>query len=156
MYKRQVKSLHENGIELIMQFYFPKEVKRGFILEVLKYWVYEYHVDGIHLMGEQMPTQLLATDPLLANTKLFYYDFPCGEIYESKEAPDYKNLACCRDEFQYDMRRFLKGDEDALKKALFQLRNNPAQAGTCLLYTSLKKPKDISDICRNIHLFIWI
>ena len=38
-------------------------------------------VDGIHLMGEQMPTQLLATDPLLANTKLFYYEFPCADIY---------------------------------------------------------------------------
>ena len=34
------------------------------------------------------------------------------------------------------MRRFLKGDEDALKKALFQLRNNPAQAGTVNYMTS--------------------
>lgn len=135
-FKTMVKCLHENGLELIMQFYFPREVKQGFILEVLRYWVYEYHVDGIHLMGEQMPMQLLATDPLLANTKLFYYDFPCEEIYGTKEAPDYKNLACCRDEFQYDMRRFLKGDEDALKKALFQMRNNPEQTGTVNYITS--------------------
>lgn len=135
-FKTLVKRLHENGLELIMQFYFPKEVKKGFVLEVLKYWVYEYHVDGIHLMGEQMPTQLLATDPLLANTKLFYYEFPCADIYESKEAPDYKNLACCRDGFQYDMRRFLKGDEDALQQALYQLRNNPLQMGEINYITS--------------------
>lgn len=135
-FKMMVKRLHENGMELIMQFYFPKEIKKGFILEVLKYWVYEYHVDGFHLMGEQMPVQLLAADPFLADTKLFYYDFPCGEIYGSKEAPDYKNLACCRDEFQYDMRRFLKGDEDTLQKALAQLRNNPAQTGTINYMTS--------------------
>lgn len=128
-FKSMVKSLHENGLEVIMQFYFPKEVKHGFILEVLKYWVYEYHIDGIHLMGEQIPTALLATEPLLSNTKLFYYDFPCGEIYSSQDVPDYKNLACYRDDFLYDMRRFLKGDEDALGKVLYQLKKNPKQTG---------------------------
>lgn len=128
-FKGMVKSLHENGLEVIMQFYFPKDVKPGFILEVLKYWVVEYHIDGIHLMGEQIPTQLLATDPLLSNTKLFYYDFPCYDIYGSEETPAYQNLACYRDDFQYDMRRFLKGDEDMLGKALYQLKKNPKQTG---------------------------
>lgn len=135
-FKSMVKSLHENGLEVIMQFYFPKEVKHGFILEVLKYWVYEYHIDGVHLMGEQIPTALLATDPLLSNTKLFYYDFPCGEIYGSQEEPAYKNLACCRDDFLYDMRRFLKGDEDMLGKVLYQLKKNPKQTGVVNYITS--------------------
>lgn len=128
-FKSLVKSLHENGLELIMQFYFPREIKRGFILEVLKYWVFEYHIDGIHLLGEQIPTELIATDPLLTNTKLFYYDFPCDEIYASGEAPDYKNLAFYQEDFMYDMRRFLKGDEDMLGKVLWQLKKNPRQAG---------------------------
>lgn len=128
-FKGMVKSLHENGLEVIMQFYFPKEIKQGFILEVLKYWVYEYHIDGVHLLGEKIPTTLLATDPLLSNTKLFYYDFSCEEIYGSKEAPDYKNLACYRDDFLYDMRRFLKGDEDMLGRALWQMKKNPPQTG---------------------------
>ena len=128
-FKAMVKSLHENGIEVIMQFYFPKEIKSGFILEVLRHWVYEYHIDGIHLLGERIPTDLLATDPMLANTKLFYYRFPCEEIYGSREIPDYRNLACYRDEFLYDMRQFLKGDEDMLGKALFHLKENPAQTG---------------------------
>lgn len=128
-FKSMVKSLHANGLEVIMQFYFPREIKRGFILEVLKYWVYEYHIDGIHLLGEQIPTELIATDPLLANTKLFYYDFNCGEIYGSGEQPDYKNLACYREDFMYDMRCFLKGDEGMLGKVLWQLKKNPKQAG---------------------------
>ncbi|MDO4292567.1 MAG: hypothetical protein Q4C65_04960 [Eubacteriales bacterium] len=128
-FKELVKLFHENGMEIIMQFYFPREIKRGFILEVLRFWVCEYHIDGIHLMGESMPTELLATDPLLANTKLFYYDFPAEDIYGSRERPDYKNLACCRDVFQYDMRRFLKGDEGSLQGALECLRQNPAQTG---------------------------
>lgn len=128
-FKGMVKGLHENGIEVIMQFYFPKEVKSGFILEVLRYWVYEYHIDGIHLLGEQIPTALLASDPMLANTKLFYYRFPCEEIYGSREIPDYRNLACYREDFLYDMRRFLKGDEDMLGRVLFHLKENPAQTG---------------------------
>lgn len=128
-FKSMVKRLHESGLEVIMQFYFPKEIKPGFILEVLKYWVYEYHIDGVHLMGERIPTQLLATEPMLSNTKLFYYDFPCYDIYGSEEAPAYQNLACYRDDFQYEMRRFLKGDEDMLGKALYQLKKNPKQTG---------------------------
>lgn len=128
-FKSMVKALHANGLEVIMQFYFPKEVRHGFILEVLKYWVYEYHIDGVHLMGEQIPTALLATDPMLANVKLFYYDFPCHEIYGNGESPSYQNLACCRDDFLYDMRRFLKGDEDVLNQVLYQLKKNPKQTG---------------------------
>lgn len=128
-FKGMVKTLHENGLEVIMQFYFPAEVKQGFILEVLKYWVYEYHIDGVHLMGERIPMALLATDPMLANVKLFYYDFPCGDIYSSLETPSYRNLAAYRDDFLYDMRRFLKGDEDTLNRALYQLKKNPGQIG---------------------------
>lgn len=127
--KRMVKSLHQNGLEVIMQFYFPGEVKRSLIPEVLKYWVCEYHIDGFHLLGEQLPVSLLATDPVLTATKLFYYEFPCSEIYKAGETPAYKNLACYRDDFLYDMRSFLKGDEDTLGKVLYQLKKNPAQTG---------------------------
>ncbi len=128
-FKRMVKALHENGLELIMQFFFPKEIAPGFILDVLRYWVMEYHIDGAHLMGERVPALLLATDPMLASVKLFYYDFPCDEIYGGRERISYKNLACYRDDFLYDMRRFLKGDEDSLSKALSQLKKNPERMG---------------------------
>lgn len=128
-FKEMVKELHKNGIEVIMQFYFPNEVKGATILEVIKYWVCEYHIDGAHLMGERIPTALLATEPLLANTKLFYYDFPCGEIYENDKAPEYKNLASYKDDFMYAMRRFLKGDEDTMTGVLYHQKNNPLQTG---------------------------
>ncbi|MBQ7840147.1 MAG: hypothetical protein IJ390_06650 [Lachnospiraceae bacterium] len=128
-FKCMVKALHESGIEVIMQFYFPKEIRQGFILEVLKYWVYEYHIDGVHLLGDSIPTTLVATYPLLSNTKLFYYGFNCHEIYGSSDVPAYKNLACYQDDFLYDMRRYLKGDEDMLGAVLAQLKKNPAQTG---------------------------
>ncbi len=53
----------------------------------------EYHVDGFHLMGVGIPTALLATEPMLGNTKLFCQDVPCHEIYGKEEIPVYRNLA---------------------------------------------------------------
>lgn len=128
-FKELVKALHQNGMELIMQFYFPREIKGAYISEVMRYWAFTYHVDGFRLQGERIPTTLLATDPMLSNTKLFYYDFSCEEIYDSEEVPEYKNLGVYRDDFMYAMRRFLKSDEDSLGEALWQLKKNPRQTG---------------------------
>lgn len=128
-FKDLVKALHRAGIELIMQFYFPPEVKQAYILEVIRHWVLEYHVDGFHLMGVGIPTALLATEPMLGNTKLFCQDVPCHEIYGKEEIPVYRNLAEYNDGFMYAMRHFLKSDEDALPGALACLRKNPGQCG---------------------------
>ena len=126
-FKEMVRAFHAEGMEVILQFYFPKEINREMILEVIRYWVCEYHIDGVHLMGEQIPVGILAADPMLTDTKLIYYGFPYEEIYPVGQVPDVRNLAECRDEFQYDMRRFLKGDEDTLHQALRRMRCNPVQ-----------------------------
>lgn len=125
--KDMIKELHLNHMELIMQFYFPRTVKQGYILEVLKYWVLEYHIDGIHLLGENIPITLIATEPLFSNTKLMYIDFPCDEIYEKEEQPVYRNLASCQDDFMYDTRKYLKSDEGTLSKFLMHMKRNPAK-----------------------------
>lgn len=124
-FKEMVRELHKNGIEVIMQFYFPDNCKQGYILEVLKYWILEYMIDGIHLKGNRIPITLLATEPLFANTKLMYSDFPQDEIYPDHEMPVYKHLAFYRDEFMYDMRKYLKSDADMLKSLQFHMKNNP-------------------------------
>ena len=128
-FKDMVKKLHQNGIEVIMQFYFPVDVKRAYILEVIKYWVFSCHVDGFHLLGVHIPTALLATEPMLGNTKLFYTDFSCDEIYDNSDIPAYKNLAVYNDDFMYAVRHFLKSDEGSLLPALGSLRKNPRQTG---------------------------
>ena len=122
-FKNMVKSLHENGMEVLMQFYFPNTVSGLQIADVLRYWVCEYHVDGFHLMGERVPADMLASDPLLKKTKLIYYGFPVME--NGSRRPVYKNLAACRDEYMYDMRRFLKSDERLLGKVLQHMKDNP-------------------------------
>ena len=128
-FKSLVKTLHENGMELVMQMYFPKEVKRTEISEILRFWVLEYHVDGFHLLGEDMPAELLAADDALADTKLWYYSFDTERIYERGEKPRYPHVAEYNDSWYYDMRRFLKGDEGMLDRILYHMRHIPEKAG---------------------------
>lgn len=128
-FKDMVKELHRNGIEVILQFYFPNSVKMGLILDAVKYWILEYHIDGIHLKGERIPLQGIATEPLLTDTKLFYYDFPYEQIYEENECPGYRNLASYKDDYMYTARRFLKGDDGMVGDFLERQRLNPAKHG---------------------------
>lgn len=128
-FKTMVREFHKNGIEVIMQFYFPDDIKQGYILEILKHWVLEYRIDGIHLKGSRLPVTLLATEPLFANTKLMCEDFIISDIYPEKELPQYKNLGFYRDDFMYDMRKFLKGDADMLKSFQYHMKNYHPKCG---------------------------
>lgn len=115
--KRMVKQLHKNQIEVIMEMYFTDETP-NMILDCLRYWVREYHVDGFHLYAENASLQIVAADPLLANTKIItvYWDGAKGH---------YKNVANCNDGFEKTARRFLKGDDNQLETFVKALKNNP-------------------------------
>lgn len=134
-FKDLVRQLHAHGIEVILQFYFPPRVVHGLILDVLRYWVLEYHIDGIHLKGENLPLLAVAEDPLLTETKLFYYDFPWDQIYQMNqgehgmEEPGYRHLAVYKDDYMYGIRCFLKGDEGMLSEFLEHQRRNPVYGG---------------------------
>lgn len=128
-FKRMVRELHRNGIEVIMQFYFPNHIKQGYILSVLKHWVLEYQIDGMHLKGDRVPVTLIATEPLFAAVKILYEDFQLHDIYPDAAKPLYKNLAYYRDEFMYDTRRFLKSDADMLKNFQYHMRNHHPNCG---------------------------
>lgn len=128
-FKEMVKAFHANGMEVVMQFYFPSEVERSEIAEILHFWVLTYHVDGFHLMGEHIPATLIARDSALTDTKLWHDSFRIDDIYERDEAPAYRNLAEYREDYFYTMRRYLKSDEDMLNSVLYQMRCNPAKAG---------------------------
>lgn len=131
--KGLVKELHVNGMELVMQFYFPGEVKRSEIADILRFWVLEYHVDGFHLLGENMGAELLAADALLADTKLWYYQFDADAVYGRNGKLRYPHIAEYNDSWMYDMRRFLKGDENMLASVLYHMRHIPEKAG-CIHY----------------------
>lgn len=126
-FKSMVKAFHQNGLELIMQFYFPRGMKHLEILEILKFWVLEYHVDGFHLLGDDIPTRLLAEEDVLADTKLMYYGFDTDN--GNREPVKYPHLAEYNDGWYYDMRKFLRGEENTLSGVMYHMRHIPVQSG---------------------------
>lgn len=125
--KELVKELHRNGIELCMEFYFVPGTGKELILECLRYWVLEYHVDGFHVNSDVAPMQLLAEDPLLASTKLFGNWW--GDAAGAVTGKEKKHLAEFHDGFLVDARRFLKGDEDQLQPLTQRMGCNPPGCG---------------------------
>lgn len=127
--KDLVRALHARGMEIILQFYFPEHIPTGDILDVLRYWSWAYHVDGFHLMGGNLQSDVIAADPALSDRKLWYYDFPTEQIYGYEKVPAYRNLAVYNEGYQSQLRCFLKGDEGMLQAAAQRMRCNPRQKG---------------------------
>jgi len=128
-FKNMVKCLHREGIEVIMQFFFPDSVNRNIIIDCIIYWIMEYHIDGVHLMGENLPIEMIATHPVLAETKIYYHYFDTNKIDKKNIVKKSKNLAIYNKEFMYDMRRFLKNDENMLQAFIYRTRRIPTTTG---------------------------
>ncbi len=68
--KNLVKELHANGMELVVELFFNGTESSSFVLDVVRYWVKEFHLDGVHLVGN-VPAALVGGDPYLSGVKLF-------------------------------------------------------------------------------------
>lgn len=121
-FKRMVKNLHDNNIEVIMEMYFTDETP-DMILDCVRYWVIEYHIDGIHLYTryDSSAFEILADDALLAKTKLI-------TVYYNGQKKKYKNIYNYESGFANIARRFLKGDENQLAAFSQVIKNNPPQS----------------------------
>lgn len=135
-FKNMVKELHKAGIEVLMQFYFPQTISRSYILEVIKYWVKEYHIDGIRLLGVNIPVSVIATQPELLNTKIMYENIPIHEIYDYQYVPAYKNLANYNEGYLYAVRKFLKGDVGSLQAAFNAMHQGQKQIANTVYLTN--------------------
>lgn len=135
-FKNMVKELHKAGIEVVMQFYFPQTISRAYILEVIKYWVKEYHIDGVRLLGTNIPVSVIATQPELLNTKIMYENIPMQEIYDYQYVPGYKNLAEYNEGYLYAVRKFLKGDVGSLQAAFKAMNYEQKQIGNMIYLTN--------------------
>ncbi len=128
--KELVKAFHKEGIELIMQFYFPEGTIPQLIVHCVRYWVLEYHIDGACVMGPSLPAKQLLSDPMLADTKLYLRDL-------SDLGRDHRrNTALVQDGFMYDMRRYLKSDEDMLRSFVTHQLDNPEAHGVINFITN--------------------
>jgi len=121
-FKLLVKELHKNGIELVMEMYFDKE-NANLIDDCIRYWVIEYHIDGVHLYCNQNNLHVVAEDSILSKTKIF------TQIWDSDADVDtYKNMGSYNDGFSSVAKCFLKGDEDQLSSFVNALKMNPLQS----------------------------
>lgn len=121
-FKSLVKALHKEGLELIVELFFTGKEPPSFVLDVVRFWADEFHVDGIHLVGAP-PLDLLERDPYLSRIKLFAVSW--DPAFEGKV----KHLGEYNDGFLVDMRRVLKGDEEQMKNLAFRTRSNPSGYG---------------------------
>ncbi|MBR1523667.1 MAG: hypothetical protein IJ641_04340, partial [Lachnospiraceae bacterium] len=119
-----VDELHKNKMELIMQFYFMPDDAPSFVLDVLRYWVMTYDIDGFEVMGANLPVKEIAKDVYLSDTKLLFTEFSADDVY-GRSLPVSMNIGVINNPFMYDMRKYLKGDEDMLGTVSKHILSNP-------------------------------
>lgn len=124
-FKTMVKLLHRAGIEVILRMYFPEDVNRSSIPEILKFWVYEYHVDGFFLMGDGIPMEIIGSDVFLRSTKIYNVFFD-KDLIVGKEYGYNRKMAFVNSDFMNVARRYLKSDENMLSDFLYRSRLNPS------------------------------
>ena len=124
-FKKLVKAFHDNGMECVMEMFFPGNISHVFIMDVLHYWVAEYHVDGFHLIGTNLPIGSIVHDPLLSRTKIFTDTFH-GE-YDARRK--YKNLFIYKEEYQFPARMLLNHYDTDIKDFANQQKKQDVNYG---------------------------
>mgnify|MGYP001026235824 FL=1 len=125
-FRELVHTLHENGMECVMEFYFAPGMNQNVILDALRFWVREYHVDGFHLQGDSLPVTAAAQDLLLSRTKLFYTHFDPILLENAKK---YHHLYVYSDEYLYPARKMLNHMEGNLNEFFCQQRKQNSVEG---------------------------
>ena len=105
-------------------------VTHSFILDSLRYWVLQMHVDGFRFdlasiltrnqngspISQEMPslTETISEDPILSKTKIIAEPWDCAGLYQLGGFPGGKNNRWSEwnGRFRDDIRRFIRGDEN--------------------------------------------
>ena len=99
-------------------------VVRDMILDSLRYWVMEMHVDGFRfdlasILGRGRNGEILsnpplieriAEDPILAKTKLIAEAWDAGGLYQVGDFPHFQRWMEWNGRYRDDVRRFIRGD----------------------------------------------
>ena len=124
-FKRLVKALHDNGMECVLEFFFPEDTNHNMIMDILHFWVKEYHVDGFHIIGGSLPITSIVQDPVLSRTKIFAEDF-FGQ-YDARRK--YKNLYVYKEEYQYAVRQLINHYDCDIREFANQQKKQGEQYG---------------------------
>ncbi|GMN35239.1 hypothetical protein TIFTF001_005188 [Ficus carica] len=99
-------------------------VVMGLILDSLRHWVVEYHVDGFRFdlasvlcrgtdgapLNAPPLVKSIAKDAILSRCKIIAEPWDCGGLYLVGSFPNWDRWAEWNGKFRDDMRRFIKGD----------------------------------------------
>ncbi len=99
-------------------------IVRNIVLDCLRYWVAEYHIDGFRFdlasilgrdpwgapLANPPLLETLAFDPILAKCKLIAEAWDAGGLYQVGSFPAYGRWAEWNGKYRDDIRQFLKGD----------------------------------------------
>jgi isoamylase len=146
-----VEAFHAACLEIVLQLYFPDSVAPSVICDTVRFYVTTCGVDGVHLMGNNVPLVQLAKDPVISDSLLFYYSFPYDRLKtdaipdyvlaasyppdagpvraKTGNLPEFSNLSDYNDTFMYLLRRFVKGDDGALKDFVRKFLEVPSGHG---------------------------
>lgn len=114
-------------------------VVRDFVLNCMRYWVAEYHIDGFRfdlasILGRAADgtplanpplLEALAMDPVLSKTKLIAEAWDAGGLYQVGTFPAYGRWAEWNGKFRDCVRRALKGDMDQMGPLAQRLIGSP-------------------------------
>ena len=113
-FKDMVKACHRAGIEVVLNLPFTSETPKQLIVECIRYYVMEYHIDGFVLNPYVAPMESILSDSILKKTKILTYN----------------------DEFQNVMRRFLKSDEGLVEAVMQKLKQRTEEVRSCNYITN--------------------
>jgi isoamylase len=114
-------------------------VVRNMVLDCLRYWVSEYHVDGFRFdlasilgrapsgapLSNPPLLETLAFDPILAKCKLVAEAWDAGGLYQVGSFPAYGRWAEWNGKYRDSVRRFLKGDQGVVGEIAQRLQGSP-------------------------------
>jgi glycogen operon protein len=112
---------------------------RGFVINCLRYWAAEYHIDGFRfdlasVLGRDVngapllnPPLLesLAYDPVLAGCDLIAEAWDAGGLYQVGNFPSYGRWMEWNGKYRDCARRFLKGDTGTVGELVQRIMGSP-------------------------------
>jgi glycogen operon protein len=114
-------------------------VVRHFVLDCLRYWVAEYHIDGFRfdlasILGRDSAgtplsnpplLESMALDPVLGKTRLIAEAWDAGGLYQVGSFPAYGRWAEWNGKYRDCVRRFLKGEAGQVVELAQRLLGSP-------------------------------
>ncbi len=114
-------------------------VVRDFVLNCLRHWVSQYHIDGFRFdlaaildrapdgtpLANPPLLEQLAHDPVLRHCKLIAEAWDAAGLYEVGTFPSYGRFAEWNGQYRDAVRRFLRGDHDTVGELATRIAGSP-------------------------------